>query len=305
MDNRDLLACQRCTRLKTRCSKEYPSCAQCLKHNDICIPVSRARRPRGRNGGRHSEKAELSARIAHLEDLVKSMGEKMSNHPSPEKDEWSYNPSRHSKQPQSISSQQQSNSHHLGQVNGHTASAPLGQSLFAQLSEELVGIREILDESISDEGMTESPRGVETDDVVHQSSRSWFFPESASSPFQAVPRSEEVLYLLSIFRRRVHPLLKAVHLPTFESEVRTTLIERQTWNEDPHVSGAHAAAFYVAVASLSDWECRQNLGFGQTELWKGWRTAVEQRLASSHFLTSERLETLQTLIFYLVCMSKW
>lgn len=301
MDRPDLLSCQRCTRLKTKCSREYPSCAQCLKHNANCIPVPRVRRPRGRNGGRSSEKAELCARIAHLEDLVKSIGEKVSGHSSPDQDDQSHDPSGHPHQPldDSISNQQHLDAQHLRQSTGHHASAPLGQSLFVQLSEELVGIREILNDS-TDNGTTALQEDSEVDEKIHHSSGLWFFPGSASRTTQTVPTNDETLFLMSVFRRRVHPLLKTVHLPALEREIRTTIIGRQAWSEDAQASAAHAAALFVAVASLSDLECRENLGSAQTELWTRWRACVEQKLANSCFLTSERLETLQTLIFYLV-----
>lgn len=237
---------------------------------------------------------------------MKSMGEKMSASSSPDKPDQAGD--RAEDAPSSTARNQQrlaSDTARARQINGQHGSAPMGQSLFAQLSEELVGIREILNDS----GEQDSMVGLETDDtrgiasLDAQSSRPWFFSQPTSTTSQAVPRPDEVLYLFEIFRRRVHPLLKTMHMPTLQKDIRSTLIENQAWSSDPHVSAAHAAVLYVAVASLSDFECSQNLGSGQAELWKVKRECVEERLASSCFLTSERLETLQTLIFYLVSAS--
>lgn len=68
-----LLSCELCSKRKIRCDKRQP-CAACVKAGKECVPVVRARLPRGRRGGRKEANTELRNRVRRLENLVQSLG---------------------------------------------------------------------------------------------------------------------------------------------------------------------------------------------------------------------------------------
>ena len=302
-----LLACQRCTRLKTKCSKEQPACAQCKNANVQCVPVLRARRPRGRNGGRGGRTAELYNRIGRLESLVKSLGadSTVSNdgsHPLvTAKKAASEVGGRSSTSKCTPDGTLESFNPGLVAV-GPRSRFPMGSTLFAQLSEEFDSIRQILDDSSMDdtgELNGEHPGG-SNGQRIYAASCSLFHSLPVPSGQVPVPSAENVDYLLAIFRTRVNPVVKAVHRPTFEGQIRSMLVHQRQWAQDQHLAAVHAAALYACVSSLTEFECKQRFQTPKLDLQILWRRDVEGRLSSSSFLVSERIETLQALIFYLV-----
>lgn len=66
------LNCERCRKRKTKCDRAEGGCSACLRAGVTCIVIDRPRLPRGRNGGRRKQDTELRARLARLEDLVKT-----------------------------------------------------------------------------------------------------------------------------------------------------------------------------------------------------------------------------------------
>lgn len=70
------LTCEACRQRKVKCDKLNP-CSSCQRLNLVCVPVERARLPRGRTR-KHTERItgsdkELSDRVARLEKLLKKV----------------------------------------------------------------------------------------------------------------------------------------------------------------------------------------------------------------------------------------
>lgn len=69
------LTCEACHQRKVKCDKSSP-CTSCQRLGIVCVPVERARLPRGRT--RKTERTvgsnkELSERVARLEELLKKV----------------------------------------------------------------------------------------------------------------------------------------------------------------------------------------------------------------------------------------
>lgn len=75
-------SCELCQRRKVRCDKANP-CSTCRRAGVKCEVSARQRLPRGRNGGRRKGDTDLKARIAKLENLVLSLGDKTPDSNSP------------------------------------------------------------------------------------------------------------------------------------------------------------------------------------------------------------------------------
>ena len=62
------LSCRQCQQRKKRCDKNQP-CQSCTQYGIECIPISRARLPRGRHASKQNS-ADLRQRVARLESLT-------------------------------------------------------------------------------------------------------------------------------------------------------------------------------------------------------------------------------------------
>jgi len=74
------LSCQNCTRRKTKCDKQLPSCSACIKTGATCTVVQRQRLPRGRSArlAKSSSEQVLRERVDHLESIVSRLQEAQS-----------------------------------------------------------------------------------------------------------------------------------------------------------------------------------------------------------------------------------
>ncbi|KAE8149832.1 fungal-specific transcription factor domain-containing protein [Aspergillus avenaceus] len=73
------LSCELCRQRKVKCDKLNP-CTNCQRFGAVCIPVERARLPRGRSGklsahGPPSQDSSLKERVSRLEDLLRELTE--------------------------------------------------------------------------------------------------------------------------------------------------------------------------------------------------------------------------------------
>lgn len=73
-----VLSCQQCTRRKTKCDKQLPTCTACAKAGLACTTVQRHRLPRGRTGKKviPASSQALRDRIGRLEAIVTSLQHK-------------------------------------------------------------------------------------------------------------------------------------------------------------------------------------------------------------------------------------
>ncbi|KAK5108202.1 hypothetical protein LTR62_008658 [Meristemomyces frigidus] len=305
-----LLACQRCTRLKIKCSKDTPACAQCEKSSAQCVPTIRVRRSRGRQGGRTSKESKLLARIEKLETLLKpGSAQDLATGPVLANGNLGRATNERSMPPVTITPNNDANLMSTGIYEEESTSTTrsqvlLGSSLFSQLSEELVGIRDILEASpepydAQNTGINNGTEDGSPGEAIPSTAIHLFAAAAINDTKMLVPSASDTTYLQTIFEQRVHPVVHAVHLPTFLAGVRSTLLAYGAWSSDRHIAAAHAAALYASIVALTDTECMQRWGVPQAKLQLQWRQGVEQQIAGSNFLISERLETLQALIYYL------
>lgn len=62
------LSCRQCQQRKKKCDKNQP-CQSCTQYGIECVPISRARLPRGRHASKQNS-ADLRQRVARLESLT-------------------------------------------------------------------------------------------------------------------------------------------------------------------------------------------------------------------------------------------
>ncbi|KAL3429923.1 hypothetical protein BDV09DRAFT_202606 [Aspergillus tetrazonus] len=66
------LTCETCKRRKVKCDKLRP-CTNCCKAGIQCVPVERARLPRGRSAKKKKPSPDLTGRVSMLEGLIQSL----------------------------------------------------------------------------------------------------------------------------------------------------------------------------------------------------------------------------------------
>ncbi|KAK3670687.1 hypothetical protein LTR78_009379 [Recurvomyces mirabilis] len=267
------------------------------------------RRPRGRQGGRTSKETQLLARIEKLETLLKpDHAQELATAPAFVNGDLGYALNDRSMS-EATTTSNCADAISTSTTREHPTATSrsqvlLGSSLFSQLSEELVGIRDILEASPeSDDARNTLINGAENGspgEGISNTTIHLFAAAAGGHKKMLVPSASDTNYLLGIFEQRVHPVVHAVHLPTFVAGIRSSLLDLGAWSYDRHAAAAQVAAFYVSIVALTDTECMQRWGVPQVKLQMQWRQDVEQQIAGSNFLVSERLETLQALIYYLV-----
>ncbi|KAI9672466.1 MAG: hypothetical protein M1817_003232 [Caeruleum heppii] len=297
-------SCNLCRKRKIKCDRTVP-CAHCRRSGAVCVSSAPSRLPRGRQGGRRKADRELLDRIARLEKLVKGIeGEETAEDGS-------------TPQSSGAADTQHSPSAELGapvsKVQSHkSGSKPskegldryLGSSVWMSLSDEIHGMREVLNESSDDEDegsdLTPNSPSPSLAQAGHSSfviCRPDLLPDVAG-PLKHPTRSQ-VHSLYACYLTNVDPVVKMLHGPS----LRRYLVE-ETGQLDcsPGPRGWEAlrfAIYYTATSSLTPEECSQMLGEEQLVLLPYFRLATELALARADFVNTDDMSTLQALILYL------
>lgn len=114
------------------------------------------------------------------------------------------------------------------------------------------------------------------------------------------PAPEQIWALWCIYKEYNDPVIKMVHLPTMEKQVRAAM---QNWGKSNKPMEAFLFAVYFAAVTAMTPEAVQTR-FGETRdtLVRRYRFGAEQAFARANFLISEEILVLQAYITYLVCL---
>lgn len=127
------------------------------------------------------------------------------------------------------------------------------------------------------------------------------FGHKSDSPFMLHPSAIQSFRLWQVFTTNVHPLTKILHAPTVQQELIQGL------SEPDSIHGPTEALIFsiylVAVVSLTDEECRSQLGEPREKHLARYCYATEAALSRVDFLRSTNLKVLQAFTFYLVSSS--
>ncbi|CAD0082443.1 unnamed protein product [Aureobasidium vineae] len=276
------LSCTLCRKRKIKCDKQNP-CSNCATSQKECIPVVRARLPRGRNGGRKGINSELRNRINRLEGLVQSLNSGLLPD-NPDLDSLPQKTRTNSETQTSTSSgpftfkQQPFDSR---EATPDTTRWPLGSTLWTQLAHELNDIHTVLDneddDNDNDDDIDSSPPSVPTDSSGTPGDL-LFTSQPVTVPIPVVSNSD-VLEYIKIFRRNVDYILKFVHLPSFEK----LLTEKEPYlghaPESPAIQALMASAFYACICSISNSHCLIAFNKKREDLRNEWQQATFQCLS--------------------------
>ncbi|KAF2103639.1 hypothetical protein NA57DRAFT_50511 [Rhizodiscina lignyota] len=344
-----LLSCITCRRRKVKCDKKQP-CIHCTKMGIECVyPASgrkprRPRRPQDRTG---SNEEDLMRRLKKLEEAIANIGattrEEQSREYADQKEEIALHDSeneiasddfrtaqriegkRQEEQSEGIE-QRNDNPHRLTGSNLRGLEVEFGRlvvdagrsryvnpSFWASLDDEVEDIRGILDE---EPGINDDVRDICSPDpsVDSLSSPQSYFLGSghkAADLLSLHPRPEHIMTCWEVFKDRVDPLIKILHIPTIEPvilKVHDSLeqsrrnLTRIRLDQIQHgIDALMFVIYYSAITAMSPDEVQQSFGEEKLCLILRYRSGFEQALTGADFLHSNELIFLQAYTIFLIC----
>lgn len=176
----------------------------------------------------------------------------------------------------------------------------INNSFWANLSNEVEDLKGILNQS-SDEDDAVSPASQPQIPSAHHGFVFGFSSQNVNI-LSLHPLPNQIAEYWNVYKDRVDPLLKVLHLPTLEPTVLSAA------SHLPNLSRGFEcllfAIYYGATTSLSSQECITKLGEDKSVLLARYRFAVEQALARANFLTTEELVVLQAFVIFLTCLRR-
>ncbi|KAI5204269.1 hypothetical protein E4T39_03759 [Aureobasidium subglaciale] len=298
------LSCTLCRKRKIKCDKQNP-CSNCVSSQKECVPVVRARLPRGRNGGRKGINTELRNRINRLEGLVQSLN----SGSLPE------NPIYQSSVPKMRTNSETQASTFSGQssikqqtFDSREASPdatrfPLGSTLWTRLAQELDGLQTVLDYEDDDdndnyEEVDSSPPSVPTDSSGTPGDL-LFASQLVEAP---IVSDTHIVEYLKIFRRNVDYVLKFVHMPSFEKLLTAKEPYLDHSADSSATQALTASAFYACICSISNSHCLSAFDKKKEDLRNEWQHISFQCLSKVEIIKRPSLVTLQALLMYIAAL---
>lgn len=176
----------------------------------------------------------------------------------------------------------------------------INNSFWANLSNEVEDLKGILNQS-SDEEDTASPGSQPHIPSTHHGFVFGFSSQNIDI-LSLHPLPGQIGQYWSIYKDRVDPLLKVLHLPTLEPTIISSA------SHLPNLSRGFEcllfAIYYGATTSLSSRDCMIKLGEEKGVLLARYRFGLEQALARANFLMTEELVVLQAFVIFLICLRR-
>ncbi|KAJ5646789.1 hypothetical protein N7490_003161 [Penicillium lividum] len=310
------LSCEACRQRKVKCDKLSP-CTSCQRLGFQCIPVERARLPRGRTrkaperaGG--SDK-ELAERVAKLEQLLRRVAAERDSSSQPRVEAHSSNdpaPEYKLEMQEVVDAETwQEQNTQLGDTQPPTSAdlthrprpavTYLGSSFWEDIMHQTQELRTVLDSRVENDQLElKSPTGFGSSFVSSEGSES-----VASSPQSLIginisPQTRRTL--CGIYLRNVDPLFKVLHRPS----LRAFLHDDQPYLDYDHDHQAPItlafAVFSAAVCTIDDSQCQLLFGLDQKNAFAKLQKETEAALVKADFVTTNDLTVLQAFVISLL-----
>lgn len=132
---------------------------------------------------------------------------------------------------------------------------------------------------------------------------SFFFPGTNmnTSLIDYLPSKNAADQLVAQYFLAVHPIARAVHRQTFESQYALFWGQIATGTEPvPSQQAVVLAAMFSAAVSMSNEQALQEFGASKAALVDSLRSGTEMALAKSNFLRTTKVVTMQAFVMYLI-----
>lgn len=308
-------SCITCRRRKVKCDKKQP-CSNCARAKTECIFPGPGRAPRK---SRKPPDAELLERLRRLEGVVQSLNAQVEEHEQEAAERERGNDSRQGSISENCfggasgsgSSKDRPSVVVENSVEGLESrfgrlvvekgrSRYINNSFWASLNNEVEDLKAVLIEPSDDEDDANSPDSSEQPGQHH----GFIFGLSSTNVDMRSlhPTPEVARQFWEAYKDSVEPLVKMLHIPTFESSFDDALAYPERVAKG--LEALLFAIYYGAVTSTAADECLQKWGEDRTSLLNRYRFALEQALARANFLYCDEIVILQAFVIFLVLLRR-
>ncbi|KAI4716291.1 hypothetical protein E4T48_07516 [Aureobasidium sp. EXF-10727] len=332
-------SCVTCRKRKVKCDKLHP-CSNCARAHIECVFPTPGRAPRKPRKVSDSRDAELLDRLRRLEGVVKGLGVDITNPDSfpdpppdshveagpsdrgiPGLDDAVFHTARtcpdppdptHSNKHGNEDEQWAAKNQYVDEsrsakfetrfgrlVINEGRSRYVNNSFWANLSNEVEDLKGIMNRDTDDEADDPSP--VQSQPDQHHG---WIFSFSSQNVdlLSLHPIAGQIEAYWNVYKERVDPLVKVLHIPTIEPTVLASASHLA--NLSKSFEALLFAIYYGATTSLSEDDCLNKLGEEKGLLLSRYRFGVEQALARANFLTTEEMMVVQAIVIFLICLRR-
>lgn len=303
-------SCITCRRRKVKCDKKQP-CSNCARAKIECIFPGPGRAPRK---SRKPQDAELLERLRRLEGVVQNLNAQVEEHEqeAAERERDNNSGSRQGSVSENCFSNTTKHSPSVAVDNSVEGlenrfgrlvvekgrSRYINNSFWASLNNEVEDLKSVLVEPSDDEDDATSPGSSEP---PGQGQAFIFGLSSTNVDMRALHPTPEVAFQFwEAYKDSVEPLVKVLHVPTFEPTFREALQHPEKVSKG--LESLLFAIYYGAVTSTTAEECLQQWGEDRSTLLLRYRFALEQALARANFLFCDEVVVLQSFVVFLILL---
>ncbi|KAJ5314121.1 uncharacterized protein N7443_001005 [Penicillium atrosanguineum] len=181
-----------------------------------------------------------------------------------------------------------------------TRSCYVSNIMWASLSDEIEGLRDLLHESSS-----EAEEENDNESAFTDNSGPYYSPNASIMGFQTLapslgpyhPTMSNSVALLEIFKESVVPFVHIFHMPTlmeayWDAMASPEMIDRNT-------EALLFAIYYSTVISMESSQCEKVLGLSRSNAVKHFQFATQQAMARADLLNTQSLVLLQAVVLFL------
>ncbi|KAK4504211.1 hypothetical protein PRZ48_005127 [Zasmidium cellare] len=327
-------SCVTCRKRKVKCDKLHP-CSNCNRAHIECVFPAPGRAPRkSRKVVGDGRDKELLERLRRLEGVVKGMGVEVPGKENDAHEDDSEQRRRSTSGGEPVNGQSNTNgvngtseaSKNADQehqrktrwVEAHTngrfenkfgrlvvnegRSRYINNSFWANLSNEVEDLKGILNQSSDEEDNTGSSPSSQNQVPSNHHGFVFGFSSQNVDLLNLHPLPGQISEYWNIYKDRVDPLCKVLHVPTLEPTVLSAASHLS--NLSRGFECLLFTIYYGTVTSLTPHDCLLKLGEEKPILLTRYRFAVEQALARANFLTTEEIVVLQSFVIFLICLRR-
>ncbi|EMC99905.1 hypothetical protein BAUCODRAFT_63686, partial [Baudoinia panamericana UAMH 10762] len=315
-------SCVTCRKRKVKCDKVHP-CANCNRQHIECVFPAPGRAPRKTRKLGEGRDKELLERLRRLEGVVKGLGVEVTDGDGNDDTDGAGAAAEQQKAQDSVDSSPGAVAKMTTDNNGSKARAIeeqqqrrfenkfgrlvinegksryVNNSFWANLSNEVEDLKGILNQSSDDDEDAEV--GANPMVANHQG---WIFGFSSQNVdmLSLHPLPGQIVQYWELFKDRVDPLVKVLHIPTIEPTVLSAASHLS--NLSRGFETLLFAIYYAATTALTPQDCLLKFNEEKLILLTRYRFGLEQSLARASFLTTEEIVVLQAFVIFLICVRR-
>ncbi|KAJ5089967.1 hypothetical protein N7532_008651 [Penicillium argentinense] len=313
------LSCEACRQRKVKCDKLSP-CTSCVRLGFVCVPVERARLPRGRTRKPPERAAssdkELADRVAKLEQLLRRVaaerdaGAAVEAAPSAGpslgagmeaelKTEHTFETRMADVEKWRDQNSQANTGPTMALSHRPRPSASyLGSSFWEDIMQQTSELRNVLDDRLEIEDEIRRPSDFGTSIIGSESSESASNSPQSYRGISITPQARRSL--CEIYLRNVDPVFKLLHRPSLRAYLRDD--QRYLDYEPDHQAPVTLsyAVYYAAVVTIDDAQCQLLFGLDKKTASTSLQAETEAALQKADFVTTNELTVLQAYVLSLL-----